>query len=605
MYQELFQIPLLIIMLVTTLIGGFYAYQLYSAGAYRGPSYLIPLVVILVVIEITAAYIFTQQQSIILLSLPVTIFFANSYVKHIWKNTKTVYFISPKDLDYSNSLFEKISKLISSENLDINLKKAEYGESAGVTQNAAMLKAVGDAVDLTVLVLNQVDDNLFDNIIKSYKAHIPVILVDYPIPFSDFIYRNISMPAHISSDFEKGGTLAAQLLLDEMSGSGNVIIISGPRASVSSEIRKKAFISELINEAPEVSIAYCGHVNEWTEIEAIRVFQEADIRLKNRGIRYSGVFCCNDTLALGVAKAISNRNVSIVGYDGVDAAINALNSRELAGTIDVMIDKQASILFDEIRKALSNPIDHIKKPSKNILIEPKVRHSTKPHNQVARYKAILFDMDGLILENESQQLESFNTALEIYGIHLDDVAWRDYVGSSQRNIFLDLKKKHKSLASVSIVDLMRQKKDAYFKIIENNIKPAKGLNSLIEYLNTIPRLKLAIVSSSPRSDIIQIMQSLGLESHFHEFISALDIDKPKPSKDCYLAAANALGVNSAACLVLEDSSVGVQSAIAAGMTCIAVPNEYTAYQNLSRAHLRVDNLEGVIEYLKSDISARN
>lgn len=579
----------------------FYCYRIYANGGFRGPWYLIPLLIVASIGILYASYEIKEQQSLILLLLPAVFFVSERWLRGQRLTNRQVTFVCPKELDYASSLYGKLAGHLTSSNATIRLSKCDFGGLTGLTQSAATRQAAESDTDLIIIVVTQINDELFQNIKLAHKRKVPVILVDYPVELEEFVSRGIASPAHISSDFDLGGKLAAQIMLSEIGEAGNVIIVSGPRESVPSELRKKAFINALADHAPQVCIVQCGYVNEWSADEAVRVYRHIDLELTRRGTSYAGVFCCNDTLALAVASVLSNKYVVVVGYDGVDAAQTATKERVLAGTIDVQIEKQASMLLDEMRRALANPLTQVRQASIRTLVEPIIRQSPKSRSRITLYKAILFDMDGLMLDNEQQQLESFNAVLSAYQVKLTEVDWRRYVGMSQRNIFLDLQKKYAVLEQIQVTELMRLKQKAYYRIIESRITPTKGLMALLQYLKSVPNTRLAVVSSSPRTDIVHILDRIGVDRYFDEIISALDMGKPKPDKDCYVAAAHALGLRATACLSLEDSSVGVQAAIAAGMHCIAVPNQFTVHQDLSRATRTVSSLDELVTYLQDEI----
>lgn len=582
---------------VLTVVAIFYSYNLYQRGGYKKPFYFIPIVITLIIGVIIFAIAFNSYQDVILLLVPIILFISNRYIDKKRLKVKRIDFVAPKGLVYSNLLYSKINDTLDRFTPNYKITRREFGESEAITQNRAFLNSLETSPDLIILVANEIDENLFKNIKNSYRHNIPVILVDYPIGVEYFVKNKISPPAHISSDFEVGGRLAAKTMINLTGGVGNIIIISGPKTSKPSEMRRKAFMGEIVDHAPDLNIVFCDYVNDWSEEEAIKIYRKATRKLESMSIRFSGIFCCNDTLALGVLRETKNENVIVIGYDGIEDAMKSIKSGVMSATIDVQIDKQASYIIDEMKNALEKPLLHIRNALSRTLIEPKVVESNRQNRKISTYKAILFDMDGLMIENESAQLESFNKVLDKYNIHLLVSDWNEFVGNSQKNIFSEIKKKHGELKDVKIEDLMSQKKIEYFKIINNNLKATPGLYTLLEFIFKYPSVKIAIVSSSPRSDIIEIVHRLGIEKYFSHFISALDIEKPKPNKDCYTFATSELGVLANQCLVLEDSEVGVQAAIAAGMRCIAIPNEYTRFQNLSNATLTVKSLDDVKNYL--------
>ena len=101
---------------------------------------------------------------------------------------------------------------------------------------------------------------------------------------------------------------------------------------------------------------------------------------------------------------------------------------------------------------------------------------------------------------------------------------------------------------------------------------------------------MAVASSSVRTDIEVILQSLGLLDEFEVIISGDQVKEGKPHPEIFLGAARLLGIEPAHCLALEDTTYGVAAAKAAGMYCIAVPNRFTANQDFDQADLVLDSL---------------
>ncbi|MBN8672168.1 MAG: HAD-IA family hydrolase [Chitinophagales bacterium] len=597
------RVVLLAILVIALPFSLYYSYNLYRSGTFRKPYTATLISGMAIAFVVVAAIFFSNFTDVLLLLIPVVIYFHN---KHLGKNrseVKTINFINPRDLEYSNILYSIISEFCNSHNSSYKLNRIAFGVGTAITQNNAFKTSIKENPHVIILVANETNDDLFKNIKSAYQSNIPVILVDYPISTDDFVYNKISPVAHISSDFELGGKLAAKAMINLIDEKGNIIIISGPKNSESSEIRRKAFIGEIIEWAPDIHISYCGYVNDWTEDEARKVFRIAKHKLAEKKINIDGIFCCNDTLALGVLAELGDANIAVIGYDGIKGAIESIKRGKLAATIDVQINEQASAIIDEMKTALETPTVHIKNASKKKPIEPKIVENTVPKikKRITNYKAILFDMDGLMLDNEKYQLESFNLALKSHDITLTDKDWNKYVGMSQKNIFLDIAKCFPEV-KMDLQNLLSLKKTAYFGVIKNNLKPAKGLYTLLEYIYQHRELKCAIVSSSPRTDIMEIVQLLGIEKYFHEIVSAYDLDKPKPNKDCYLFACTELKVSPSECLVLEDSEVGILAAKAAKMECIAIPNEYSKHQNLSHTSHVLEDLEKIINFLDSNIS---
>lgn len=204
-------------------------------------------------------------------------------------------------------------------------------------------------------------------------------------------------------------------------------------------------------------------------------------------------------------------------------------------------------------------------------------------------KAVIFDMDGLMIETEHLQSKSFEHVLKKHGVkpefNEDGVVQK--VGITAKDNLLMLKKKHGIDEEVEI--LLANKQKVYKALLEKNIKPKEGLLNLIQSLKK-KGFKLAVASSSSLAHIILVLMKLGLNEKFDAVVSGENLQKGKPHPDIFLEAAKQLNVDPQLCLVLEDAESGVVAAHAAKMKVIAVPNKYTNSHNFAKADIVLSSL---------------
>ncbi|MBI4671838.1 MAG: HAD family phosphatase [Chloroflexi bacterium] len=130
-----------------------------------------------------------------------------------------------------------------------------------------------------------------------------------------------------------------------------------------------------------------------------------------------------------------------------------------------------------------------------------------------------------------------------------------------------------------------------------NIQAMPGLTELLAYL-AAQNIRTAIASSSRPEQIHTIVRGLNLHHTFQAIVGNDGTLKPKPAPDVYLRTLAQLGASPKETLALEDSSSGVRAAKAAGLTVIAVPNDYTKMQDFSAADLLLRDLRQVREHLE-------
>ncbi|HET6397558.1 MAG TPA: HAD family phosphatase [Pseudoxanthomonas sp.] len=185
-----------------------------------------------------------------------------------------------------------------------------------------------------------------------------------------------------------------------------------------------------------------------------------------------------------------------------------------------------------------------------------------------RPQAVLFDMDGLMLESERVLLECWRQSASELGLALDDALWLSMIGvhdAASRELL-------RARLEPSRADaLIRHCHALYDGHVQAGMPLKPGVVPLLEWLAAqgVPR---AVVTSTRRERALQKLTICGLLPHFDAVVGGDEVARPKPAADPYLLAARRLALEPAACVVLEDSPTGVRAALAAGMTPIQVPD---------------------------------
>jgi beta-phosphoglucomutase family hydrolase len=211
-------------------------------------------------------------------------------------------------------------------------------------------------------------------------------------------------------------------------------------------------------------------------------------------------------------------------------------------------------------------------------------------------KAVIFDLDGVILDSEPLHFEADRLAMRDYGMEIPDEVLVSYVGVSGRDMWADL------IASFGIPDtlegiLARQKAHKLKLLAETKLTAIAGIPELLDTLLQAGAA-IGLASSSPRYFIQSIIENLGIASYFQAVASGEEVARSKPSPDVFLLAAERLGVDPADCIVIEDSAHGVRAAKAAGMYCVGYVNPTSGEQDLSLADLTVSSFcqSALLEY---------
>ncbi|MBI3977977.1 MAG: HAD family phosphatase [Chloroflexi bacterium] len=216
---------------------------------------------------------------------------------------------------------------------------------------------------------------------------------------------------------------------------------------------------------------------------------------------------------------------------------------------------------------------------------------TKAHR---RFKAIIFDMDGLLVDSEPLWAEAQRTLLRRRGLSWDPELFRRMMGRRPADAMRTIQQHYRltgdtaALTGELIADVLQ--------LYRQGVPLRPGAHDLVAAV--APSHRLAIASSSPREIIETVVALCGWDRLFGVLCSGDEVPRGKPAPDVFLAAATALDVSPVECLVLEDSPTGVAAALAADMTCYAVPSQelFTA-ADFPCAHAIIESLVEVLPLL--------
>lgn len=187
-----------------------------------------------------------------------------------------------------------------------------------------------------------------------------------------------------------------------------------------------------------------------------------------------------------------------------------------------------------------------------------------------RPAAVIFDMDGLMLDTEPLAAQAWVEAATALGVDFDMSLARAMIGRNFADCATMLRNRY--AAPYPVDALLGTWHAAYDGIVAREglaLKP--GVHELLEWLdaNAIPR---AVATSTRRERARGKLEHTGLWPRFHHMVGGDEVARGKPAPDIYIEAARRLGARVDSCVALEDSEPGVRAALAAGMTPIMVPD---------------------------------
>jgi HAD superfamily hydrolase (TIGR01509 family) len=208
----------------------------------------------------------------------------------------------------------------------------------------------------------------------------------------------------------------------------------------------------------------------------------------------------------------------------------------------------------------------------------------------ATARAVIFDMDGVLIDSGAHHRDAWRLLLGDIGVAPPADFWRVTIGRTAEEAVPLLLGRPVPPAEVS--ELAERKRTLYAQLAARGTRPVVGVPAFLETLAGagVPR---AVATSASRNDADRLLTEVGLRRHFDVVVTAEDVRWGKPNPEVYLKAAAGVAVPSKACLVFEDSLVGVHAARNCGMRVIGLTTSHTGRELLTAgAERAITDFEG-------------
>jgi beta-phosphoglucomutase len=214
-------------------------------------------------------------------------------------------------------------------------------------------------------------------------------------------------------------------------------------------------------------------------------------------------------------------------------------------------------------------------------------------------KALIFDVDGVLVDSMPYHADAWKEALEEVGIHITRQDIYEIEGSNRLGVVrLMFEKAGRTPQPNDFKDIPAKKREIFFRI--NEVEVFDDIDKCLNLLKK--RYRLAVVSGADGKIVHSIMDRF-FPGVFDAVITGEDVKEGKPSPEPYLKAVEMLDVRTDECMVFENAPMGVESAKRAGLYCIAIPT-YLSPDTLKNADMVLENHTELRRYLQELVPSR-
>ena len=221
-------------------------------------------------------------------------------------------------------------------------------------------------------------------------------------------------------------------------------------------------------------------------------------------------------------------------------------------------------------------------------------------------KAIILDMDGVLVDSEPFHVQAFKIMMDELKLDYEDSFVHSFIGHSIESNIQCINEEFMQGRELNLNEAVEYRDTLYLNLIRQaDLHPLPGIDKLINICREQDVI-LALASSSAREQVDIILEKLSensgnLKNIFKSIVSGDDVEARKPAPDIYQKTIKNLGLRVNFCIAVEDSPAGVQSAKTAGLNCIGLKSIFIGSKELNKADLLIDNINQFVELLGKNL----
>ena len=210
-------------------------------------------------------------------------------------------------------------------------------------------------------------------------------------------------------------------------------------------------------------------------------------------------------------------------------------------------------------------------------------------------KGMLFDMDGVVVDNHAYHFKAWMAFAKKYSFELNEEIYREkFNGKTNTDLFQMIFGK---LNSKALTAYANEKEDMYHSLYAGHIKAHTGLLDFLDFLKH-HRYKIALGTSAPTRNVDFTLDTLRLRHYFDVIVDGPQVIRGKPDPQVYQLCAMKLGLESKECVVFEDSLAGLESGERAGCMIVGVATSHTAKELTVKTDLIIHDFTEARRLLK-------